>query len=82
VVMEATTMAQFDPFTASLSDGNNGALSTVLYGTAGNRVSLVVPRCDIGQPSYSTVDGYEMVNLPYMAIPSVAGNDDYYLVYS
>jgi hypothetical protein len=82
VVMEATTMAQFDPFTASLSDGNNGALSTVLYGAAGNRVSLVVPRCDIGQPSYSTVDGYEMVNLPYMAIPSVAGNDDYYLVYS
>lgn len=82
VMMEALPIATFDPFTASLSDGTSGALSSVLYGSAGNRVSLVVPRCDIGQPTYSTSDGYEMLDLPYTAIPSATGNDDFYLVYS
>ena len=82
VMMEATAIATFDPFTSSLSDGTSGALSSVIYGDAGRRVSLVVPRCDLGQPSYSTMDGYEMLNLPYTAIPSASGNDDFYLVYS
>lgn len=82
VMMEATSIANFDPFTASLSDGSTGALSTVIYGAAGNRVSLVVPRCDMGQPSYTSQDGYEMLNLPYTAIPSAVGNDDFYIVYS
>jgi hypothetical protein len=82
VMMEATSIATFDPFTAALSDGTAGALSSVIYGSAGDRVSLVVPRCDLGQPSYSTMDGYEMLNLPYTAIPSASGNDDFYLVYS
>ena len=82
VTMEATPIASFDPFTAALSDGTYGPLSSVIHGPAGNRVSLVVPRCDLGQPSYTTVDGYEMLNLPYTAIPSLAGNDDFYLVYS
>jgi hypothetical protein len=82
VMLEATSIANFDPFTASLSDGTTGVLSTVIYGNAGNRVSLVVPRCDIGQPSYTSQDGYEMINVPYTAIPSAAGNDDFYIVYS
>lgn len=82
VVMEATSIATFDPFTAALTEGTYGPLSSLIYGPAGNRVSLVVPRCDLGQPSYTTVDGYEMLNGPYTAIPSLAGNDDFYLVYS
>jgi hypothetical protein len=81
VMMEATPIATFDPFTAALTDGTSGALSSVIYGPAGNRVSLVIPRCDLGQPGYSTVDGYEMLNLPFTAIPSLAGSDDLYLVY-
>lgn len=82
VMLEATSIANFDPFTLSLSDGSTGVLSTLIYGPAGNRVSLVVPRCDIGQPSYQSQDGYEMINVPYTAIPSAAGNDDFYIVYS
>lgn len=82
VMLEATSIANFDPFTASLTDGSTGVLSTVIYGSAGNRVSLVVPRCDIGQPTYTSQDGYEMINVPYTAIPSAAGNDDFYIVYS
>jgi hypothetical protein len=82
VMMEATPIATFDPFSAALAEGTYGALSHVIYGPVGNRVSHVVPRCDLGQPTYSTVDGFEMLNLPYTAIPSAAGNDDWYLVYS
>jgi hypothetical protein len=81
VMMEATSIAAFDPFTRALSDGTYGALSSVIYGAAGNRVSLVIPRCDLGQPSYTTQNGYEMLNLPFTAIPSATGNDDFYLVY-
>ena len=82
VVMEATPIATFDPFSTALTENTYGALSHVIYGPVGNRVSHVVPRCDLGQPTYSTMDGHEMLNLPYTAIPSAAGNDDWYLVYS
>ena len=82
VMMEAAPIASLDPFTASLTDGSTSVLSSVIYGEAGNRVSLVAPSCDIGQPSYTTKDGYEMLNIPYTALPSAIGNDDFYLVYS
>jgi len=51
-------------------------------GTAGNRVGLVVPRVDLGQPTYSRDQGTEMINVPITAIPSAAGNDDFFLVFS
>jgi hypothetical protein len=82
VVMEAAAIATFDPFSAALTEGTYGALSHVIYGPVGNRVSHVIPRCDLGQPTYTSVDGFEMLNLPYTAIPSAAGNDDFYIVFS
>ena len=82
VMMEATTMATWNPFEASLRDGNNGVLSLVHGGTAGNRVGLVVPRVDLGQPTYARDQGTEMINVPFTALPSVTGNDDFYLVFS
>lgn len=81
VMMEATTMAAFNPFTTSLTEGTYGSLGLVHGQTAGNRVSLVVPQVDLGQPSYSTDNGVEMINLPFTAPPAVA-NDDFYLVFS
>lgn len=82
VMMEATTMATWNPFEASLSDTSTGVLSLVQGGTAGNRVGLVVPRVDLGQPTYSRDQGTEMINVPITAIPSAAGNDDFFLVFS
>jgi len=82
VMMEATTMATWNPFEASLTDNTNGVLSVVHGGAAGNRVGLVVPRCDLGQPTYSRDQGTEMINVPYTALPSATGNDDFYLVFS
>lgn len=81
VMIEATTMAAFNPFTSSLQEGIYGSLSFVHGQTAGNRCALVVPQCDLGQPSYSTDNGVEMINLPFTA-PPAAANDDFYLVFS
>lgn len=82
VVMEATTMATWNPFEASLTDGAPGVLSLVHGTTAGNTISLVVPRVDLGQPTYSRDQGTEMINVPVNALPSVTGNDDFFIVFS
>lgn len=81
VMMEATTMAAFNPFTQALAEGSYGTVGFVHGTTAGNRCALVVPQCDLGNPSYSTDNGVEMINLPFTAPPAVA-NDDFYLVFS
>ncbi len=81
VMLEATTMATFNPFTQSLTEGTYGTLGFVHGQTAGNRCALVVPQCDLGNPTYSSDNGVEMINLPFTAPPAVA-NDDFYLVFS
>jgi hypothetical protein len=82
VVIEAPTIAQKDYFTAALTDGTLGDL-TFQHGTAaGNIVDLASTRIDIGDVSYSDQDGIAMLNMPYTAIPSTAGNDEFTLVYS
>lgn len=81
VMIEATSMATFNPFTQSLVEGSFGSLSMVHGTTAGNRSALVVPSVDLGQPSYSSDNGIEMFNLPFTAPPATA-NDDFYLVFS
>ena len=81
VMLEATTMAAFNPFESALSDSTLGRLNFVHGTVPGNRCSLVVPSCDLGQPSYSSDGGIEMINLPFTAPPAFA-NDDFYLVFS
>ena len=82
VVIEAPTIADKDYFTASLTDGNLGDLSFIHGSTAGNIVSLISNRVDIGDPSYSDQDGIHMLSMPYTAIPSTAGNDEFRLVFA
>ena len=82
VVMEATSMATFNPFEQARTDGTLGRLAYLHGTTAGNRIGLVAPRCDLGLPSYNSAQGVEHFTLPYTMIPSVAGNDELILVYS
>ena len=82
VVIEAPTIADKDYFTASLTDGNLGDLSFIHGSTAGNIVSLISNRVDIGDPSYSDQDGIHMLSLPYTAVPSTAGNDEFRLIFA
>lgn len=82
VMLEAVPIATKDYFAAALADGTTGNL-TFLHGTtAGNRATLTVPRCDLGDPSYGDQDGIAMLNLPYTAIPSSTGNDEVSLAFT
>lgn len=80
-MIEAVSIATKDYF-AIANDDTTGVLS-LLHGTAaGNRVTLVAPKVDISNPSYGDQDGVQMLNLPYVAIPTTAGNDELVLTFS
>jgi hypothetical protein len=82
VVIEAPTIAEKDYFTAALTDGTLGELSFIHGTTGGNIVALQSTRVDIGDPSYQDQDGIHMLSLPYTAIPSTSGNDEFRLVFA
>lgn len=80
-MIEAPTIAQKDFFTVA-NDNTTGTL-TLLHGTAaGNRVTLLAPKVDITNPSYADQDGIQMMNIPYVAIPTAAGNDEIKLTFT
>lgn len=80
VVIEAVTMATKDFFTTAL--GTSTGVLTFQHGTvSGNRVTVTANQCDISSPSYGDEDGIAMLNLPFIALPSSSGNDDFELVF-
>jgi len=81
MMIEAPTIATKDFFT--IANADTTGLVPFLHGTtAGNQVTFLAPIVDIGNPSYSDSDGIQMLNLPYVAIPSSAGNDEVKLTFS
>jgi hypothetical protein len=75
VVIEAPTIAAKDFFT--IANGTSTGNLTFQHGqTAGNIVTFSSPQTDIGSPTYSDQDGIQMLNLPYVATPTTAGNDE------
>jgi len=82
VTIEAVLMATKDYFTAALTDGTYGNLLFQQGQTPGNIVNFSSTRADIGDVSYSDLDGIHMITMPYTAIPSTAGNDEFSLVYT
>lgn len=79
-VIEAPTIAEKDFFT--IANDDTKGLVTFQHGTVGgNIVTLLSPIVDIGNPTYSDQDGIQMLNLPYVAIPSSAGNDELTLTF-
>jgi len=80
-MIEAPTIAQKDFFAIANND-TTGTL-TLLHGSiAGNRVTLLAPKVDITNPSYADQDGIQMLNIPYVAIPTTAGNDEVKLTFT
>jgi hypothetical protein len=49
---------------------------------AGNRVTLTAGQCDITNPTYGDQDGVQMLNIPYVAVPTTAGNDEVSLAFT
>lgn len=82
VMIEAPTIAQKDFFSIAASDSGTGRLSLLHGTTAGNQVGILATKVDVGNPTYSDSDGVQMLSLPYVAIPTSAGNDELNLVFS
>lgn len=81
VVIEAPALATKDFFQIATAE-QTGNL-TVLHGTtAGNRVTFTAGQVDITQPTYSDMDGVQMLNIPYVAVPTSAGNDEVSLAFT
>jgi hypothetical protein len=80
-MIEAVPIATKDYF--AIANNDTTGVLTLLHGTtAGNRVSLVAPKVDISNPTYADQDGVQMLNLPYVAIPTGAGNDEVSITFS
>jgi hypothetical protein len=81
VMIEAPTMATKNFFNAATTD-TTGNL-TFLHGTtAGNRVTFTANQADITTPTYSDMDGIVMLSVPFVAIPTTAGNNDFSLAFT
>lgn len=64
-------------FFAAVSAQTLGAVTWQHGQTAGNRVVFNAPTCNLDSPSYGDSDGVQMLSLPYMPIPSSAGDDEF-----
>lgn len=80
-VIEAPTITAKDFFTIA-NGSSTGSISFQHGSTAGNIVTFTAAQSDIGSPTYSDQDGIQMLNLPYLATPTSAGNDELSLAYT
>lgn len=80
-VIEAPLIATKDFFTIANASAT-GSMSFLHGTTAGNRVTFTTAQTDINSPTYSDQDGIQMLNLPYVAIPTSAGNNELSLAFT
>lgn len=74
-VFEAPTITSKDFFAAALAS-TLGSLS-ITHGTAaGNKFKIDSTRIDIANPTYTDNNGIHMLSVPFVAVPSSAGNDE------
>ncbi len=78
VTVEAPAVGTKDFFTAA--SGQTLSQFSWTHGTtAGNIVTFTAPTCNLGSPEYEDSDGIIMLKLPFMPIPTSAGNDEFTL---
>lgn len=75
VVIEAPNISTKDYFSAAAGSAT-GNLTFQHGQTAGNIITFTASQADLGSPTYSDQDGIQMLNLPYIATPTDAGNDE------
>ena len=81
VVLEAPTITAKDYFAAAISTAT-GNLTFQHGQTAGNIVTLTASQADLGGPTYMDQDGIQMLSIPYVAVPTSAGNNELSLAYT
>ena len=80
-MIEAPLMATKNFFNLATGDAT-GTLSFLHGITAGNRVTFTANQVDITAPTYSEQDGIMMLNVPYVAVPTNAGNNEFSLAFT
>ena len=79
--IEAVLLATKNYFTVS-TGSTTGSVSFQHGTTAGNIATLTMAQSDLADASYAELNGIAMMNLPYVATPTAAGNDELSLAYT
>jgi hypothetical protein len=81
IVIEAPTITAKDFFT--IATGSSTGSITFQHGTTGGNIATVTTaQSDLGNLTYSDQDGVQMLNMPFIAVPTSSGNDEFSLVYT
>jgi hypothetical protein len=81
VMIEAPTIAAKDFYSIAVGSAT-GAL-TFLHGTtAGNRFTFNSSTVDVTAPKYQDENGILHLSIPYVAVPTTAGNDEFSLAFT
>ena len=80
-VIEAPAVGSTDYF-AKAAAAATGSTSLVLGGTAGNIITLTAAQTDITGVSYGDTNGVISLSMPYLALPTTAGNDELSLAFT
>lgn len=81
VVMEAPTISAKDYFAAAIATAT-GNLTFQHGQTAGNILTLTAAQVDLSGPTYADQDGIQMLSIPYIAVPTNAGNNELSLAFT
>jgi hypothetical protein len=80
-VIEAPAIGTTDFFAKAIATAT-GSSSFVLGATAGNIVTLNAAQTDITGCSYADTNGVIALSMPYLALPTTAGNNEMSLVFT
>jgi len=80
-VIEALDTATTDYFAKAVAVAT-GATDIILGASAGNIVRLKADQTDITGASYGDTNGVRSLNVPYLALPTTAGNNEISLIYT
>ena len=80
-VIEAPAIGTTDYFAKAVAVAT-GATDVILGGTAGNIVRLKADQTDITGASYGDTNGVRSLNIPYLALPTTAGNNEMSLIFT
>jgi len=81
LTIEAVALATKDYFATALAD-SLGIIEFTHGTTGGNIVKVDTAKADIADVSYGDLDGIAMLEIPFTAVPSTAGNDELEIVYT
>ena len=80
-VIEAPVIGTTDFFTKAVASAT-GASTIVIGATGGNIVTLNAPQTDITGCSYGDTNGVISLSMPYLALPTTAGDNEVSLVFT